>query len=191
MLNEVVVFLLETFLGLFAFALLMRFWMQVLRAPARNPLSAFLAALTDWLVVPARRVIPGLWRIDLSTLVLAWVTEVILVTAKFHLGGYQLGGAIGAGVVALLALGVVEVFKLSLYILIVAIIAQAVLTWVAPYSPAMPMLNSVTRPFLGPLQRRIPPVGNVDLSPIFLLVVCQLLLFLVAWLEGALVRGMA
>jgi YggT family protein len=82
------------------------------------------------------------------------------------------------------------VAKLSLYILIVAVIAQAVLTWVAPYSPAMPMLNSVTRPFLGPFQRRIPPVGNVDLSPIFLLVTCQLLLFVVAWLESALVRGM-
>jgi YggT family protein len=54
----------------------------------------------------------------------------------------------------------------------------------------MPMLTSVTRPFLGPFQRRIPPVGNVDLSPIFLLVACQLLLFVVAWLESALVRGM-
>jgi YggT family protein len=189
MLNLAIIFLLETFLGLFAFALLMRFYLQVLRAPARNPLSAFLAALTDWLVRPARRVIPGLWRIDLSTLVLAWATEVILLAAKFTLGGFEMGGAVGAGVIALLVLGAVEVFKLSLYILMVAVIAQAVLTWVAPYSPAMPMLNSVTRPFLSPLQRRVPPVGNVDLSPIFLLVACQLLLFLVAWLEGALVRG--
>jgi YggT family protein len=190
MLNHAIVFLLETFLGLFALALLMRFWLQALRAPMRNPLSAFLAALTDWLVVPARRVIPGLWRMDLSTLVLAWATELVLLWAKFHLGGYELRGAVGAGLVALLALAVVQVAKLSLYILIVAVIAQAVLTWVAPYSPAMPMLNSVTRPFLGPFQRRIPPVGNVDLSPIFLLVTCQLLLFVVAWLESALVRGM-
>jgi YggT family protein len=190
MLNHAIVFLLETFLGLFALALLMRFWLQALRAPVRNPLSTFLAALTDWLVVPARRVIPGLWRMDLSTLVLAWATELVLLWAKFHLGGYEWRGAVGAGVVALLVLAVVQVAKLSLYILIVAVIAQAVLTWVAPYSPAMPMLNSVTRPFLGPFQRRIPPVGNVDLSPIFLLVTCQLLLFVVAWLESALVRGM-
>ena len=126
---------------------------------------------------------------DLSTLVLAWATEVLLLTAKFYLGGFEMGGAVGAGVIALLVLGAVEVFKLSIYILMVAVIAQAVLTWVAPYSPAMPMLNSVTRPFLSPLQRRIPPVGNVDLSPVFLLVACQLLLFLVAWLESALVRG--
>jgi len=189
MLNHAIAFLLETFLGLFAFALLMRFYLQVLRAPARNPLSAFLAALTDWLVRPARRVIPGLWRMDLSTLVLAWATEVILLTAKFILGGFELGGALGAGVIALFVLGAVEVFKLSISILMVAVIAQAVLTWVAPYSPAMPMLNSVTRPFLAPIQRRIPPVGNVDLSPIFVLVACQLLLFAVVSLEGALVRS--
>jgi YggT family protein len=191
MVNNAVVFLLETFLGLFALALLLRFYLQALRAPARNPLSAFLAALTDWIVAPARRVIPGLWRMDLSTLVLAWATEVALLAAKFSLRGLEMGGAVGAGMIVLLLLGAVEVIKLSVYILLVAVILQVVLSWVAPYSPAMPMLNGLTRPFLGPLQRRIPPVGNVDLSPIFLLVGCQLLLFLVAWLEAALMRGMA
>src|SRR4249919_2818642 len=59
MLTQALAFLLETFLGLFALALLLRFYLQLLRAPARNPLSTFLAALTDWIVVPARRVIPG------------------------------------------------------------------------------------------------------------------------------------
>jgi YggT family protein len=191
MLNNAIVFLLETFLGLFALALLLRFYLQALRAPARNPLSTFLGALTDWIVVPARRVIPGLWGMDLSTLVLAWATEVVLLVAKFSLGGPETGGAVGAAMIALLLLGAVEVIKLSVYILLVAVILQVVLSWVAPYSPAMPMLNSLTRPFLGPLQRRIPPVGNVDLSPIFLLVGCQLLLFLVAWVETALMRGMA
>lgn len=191
MLNHAIIFLLETFLGLFALALLLRFYLQVLRAPARNPFSAFLGALTDWIVMPARRFIPGLWRMDLSTLVLAWVTEVVLLAAKFSLRGFEFGGAVGAAAIAFLVLGAVEVAKLSLYILMVAVIAQAVLSWVAPYSPAMPMLNSLTRPFLGPVQRRVPPVGNVDLSPILLLVACQLLLFVVAWLEGSLVRGMA
>ena len=191
MLNNVIVFLLETFLGLFALALLLRFYLQALRAPARNPLSTFLVALTNWLVVPARRVIPGLWGMDLSTLVLAWVTELVLLAAKFSLRGFEMGGAVGAATIALLLLAAVEVAKLSIYILLVAVILQVVLSWVAPYSPAMPMLNSLTRPFLGPLQRRIPPVGNVDLSPIFLLVGCQLLLFVVAWLEASLMRGMA
>jgi YggT family protein len=188
MLTEAVVFLLETFLGLFALALLLRFYLQLMRAQARNPLSTFLAALTNWLVVPARRVIPGLFRIDLSTLVLAWITELVLLCAITLVRGA--GGAALGSVLAVLALvAAVEVVKLSIYILMVAVIAQAVLSWVAPYSPAMPLLNSLTRPFLVVFSKRIPPVGNVDLSPIFVIVVCQLALFLVSWIEGGLLRA--
>ena len=189
MLNQILLFLLDTFLGLFAIALLLRFWLQTLRAPLRNPLYGFLAALTDWIVKPARRVIPGMFRIDLSTLVLAWLIQVVLMFATFALQGAGLGPALGAGLVTVLLVAAVEVLKLSLYILMFSTIAQALLTWVAPYSPAMPLLNSLTRPFLSPLQRRIPPVGNVDLSPLFLIVIIQLLLFGVNGLEGAIVRG--
>jgi YggT family protein len=189
MLTQALAFLLETFLGLFALALLLRFYMQLLRAPVRNPLATFLAALTDWIVVPARRVIPGLFRVDLSTLVLAWLTEIVLLCALTLLRG------VGAAVVAALPLlglaAVVEVVKLSIYILMVAVFAQVVLSWVAPYSPAMPVLNSVTRPFLLVFSKRIPPVGNVDLSPIFVVVGCQLALFLVNWVGGSLLRAAA
>jgi YggT family protein len=190
-LSQLLVFLLETFLGLFALALLLRFYLQALRAPARNPLYPFLAAVTDWIVVPARRIIPGLWRTDLSTLVLAWVTEVVLLLATFALRGFSLGPALGANLGQILLLAAVEVGKLSLYILMVCVIAQVVVSWVAPYSPAAPLLNSLTRPFLQPLQRRIPPVGNFDLSPLFLVVAIQVLLIMVGWLEGAIVRGLA
>ena len=187
MLTEAVVFLLETFLGLFALALLLRFYLQLLRAPVRNPLSTFLAALTNWLVVPARRVIPGLFRIDLSSLVLAWFTELVLLCAITLVRGG--GGAVVGTLLVLALVAVVEVVKLSIYILMVAVIAQAVLSWVAPYSPAMPLLNSLTRPFLVVFSKRIPPVGNVDLSPIFVIVACQLALFLVSWIEGGLLRA--
>jgi YggT family protein len=67
-----------------------------------------------------------------------------------------------------------------------AVIVQVVLSWVGPYSPLMPLANSMTRPFLRVFQRRVPPIGNVDLSPLFVLVAIQLLLMLpVAWLESA------
>lgn len=190
MLTQALAFLLETFLGLFALALLLRFYLQLLRAPARNPLSAFLAALTDWVVVPARRVIPGLFRVDLSTLVLAWLTELVLLSALTLVRGVGMA-AVVAGLLFLALAAAVEVVKLSIYILMVAVIAQAVLSWVAPYSPAMPVLNSVTRPFLLVFSKRIPPVGNVDLSPIFVIVGCQLVLFLVNWVAGGLLRAAA
>ena len=124
-----------------------------------------------------------------STLVLAWLTELVLLSALSLLSGR------GAGVLTALPLlglvAVVEVVKLSIYILMVAVFAQVVLSWVAPYSPAMPVLNSVTRPFLLVFSKRIPPVGNVDLSPIFVIVTCQLALFLVDWVGSGLLRASA
>jgi YggT family protein len=189
MLGQVLQFLLETFLGLFAIALLLRFHMQWLRAPIRNPVSHFLNALTDWIVVPARRIIPGFGGLDIATLFLAWLTEFILMLATFWLKGFFFGGALGFSLLLLAFLAFIQLIKLSLYILMVAVIIQAILAWVGPYSPAMPLLNSFTRPFLRVFQRRIPPVGNVDLSPLFVLVVCQLLLMAIAWFEGGVARG--
>ena len=182
MFNNLLIFLLNTFVGLFILALLLRFLLQALRGPTRNPMYGFLAAITDWIVIPARRVIPGLWGTDLSTLVLAWLFQVLLLAATIALRGADVG------VGALLITGALEIVKLILYILLFATIAQAVLTWVAPQSPAMPLLNSVTRPFLGPFQRRIPSVANVDLSPIFLIVSIQILIFLLDYLAAALFR---
>lgn len=189
MLRQALQFLLETFFGLFALALLLRFHIQWLRAPIRNPLSQFLAALTNWIVVPARRIIPGLWGLDLATLVLAWLTEITLLVVIYWLLGAGPGPAVGASALAMGFLAAIQLVKLSLWMLIIAVIIQAVLTWVGPYSPAMPLLNSLTRPFLRVFQRRIPPIGNVDLSPLFLLVVCQLMLFLVAWIEAEVVHS--
>jgi YggT family protein len=174
--NQALIFLLETFLGLFALALLMRFYLQAVRAAARNPLSQFLAALTDFIVRPTRRFIPGLWGYDLSTLLLAWLTEVLLVGGVLALKGYQLGPGVGTAVVGFMLLASLNLLKLFIYILMVAVFAQAILSFVAPRGPATSLLASLTRPFLGVFQRRVPPVGGVDLSPLFVLVICQILL---------------
>jgi len=191
MFTQAIVFLLQTFLGLFSIALLLRFYLQLVRAPARNPVSQFLAALTDFAVRPARRVIPGLWGIDLSTLVLAWLVEFVLLVAVLLVIGQAFGAEIGLSVVGLILLAAVNVLRASLYILMGALIVQAVLSWVAPHSsPITPVVNALTRPLLRPLQRRIPPVGAVDLSPLFAIVALQLILMLpVTWLESV-VRSM-
>jgi YggT family protein len=187
--NQALIFLLDTFLGLFALALLLRFYLQTVRAPARNPFSQFLAALTNFAVVPVRRVVPGLRGYDLSTLLLAWLTELLLVALVLALKGYDLGPAIGSAVIGVMALAAVKLLRLFLYILMVAVFAQAILSWGSPHNPAMSVLNSLTRPFLGLVQRRIPPVGGVDLSPLFVLVACQLLLMWpVALLEQTVTR---
>ena len=174
--NQALVFLLETFVGLFVLALLLRFFLQVVRAPARNPVSHFVAALTDFLVRPARRVIPGLWGYDLSSLVLAWLAQIALVASVLWATGFDSAAPIGMTIVGVICLSGVNLLKTLIYIVLVATIVQAVLSWINPYSPVAPILNAMTRPFLGVFRRRIPPIGGVDLSPLFVLVVCQILL---------------
>jgi len=183
-LNQAGIFLVETVLGLVSLALLLRFFLQLVRAPYRNPVSQFLAAATNWLVIPARRVVPGLWGMDLATLLLAWLCEALSLVLVAALRGMDFGGASGALLLAVLMLAAVKIVKIAVYILMVAVIVQAILSWVNPYSPIGPLLASVTQPFLRPLQRRIPTVAHVDLSPLVLIIVLQLILMVpIAWLE--------
>lgn len=189
MLIQALQFLIETAFGLFSLSLLLRFVLQAVRAPSRNPLSAFLIALTDWAVRPTRRFIPGLWGLDLSTLVLAWATEWAMLLLVFLLRGNSMESAPLLVLVVFALLAAVQVLKLAVYIVMVATVIQALLSWVAPGSPVAPLLDALTRPFLRVFRRRIPPVGNVDLSPLFVLVGCQLMLMLpVAWLESSVSR---
>src|SRR4026209_787640 len=112
----------------------------------------------------------------MSTMLLGWVVEVLLIVSIRAMSGLEMGPTVGTAIAGLILLAVVNLLKRFLYILIVAVVAQAILSWVNSHSPAMSVLASLTRPFLRPIQRRIPPVGGVDLSPLFVLVLCQLLL---------------
>ena len=189
MLTNALIFLVNTVFGLFVVALLLRFYLQWARAPHRNPLSEFLQALTDFMVRPARRLVPGLWGLDLSTLVLAWLVQLVEILLVLQIRDYGLGPAAGQSLAAAGLLAAVMILKIGLYVVMVAVIVQVVLSWVGPYNPLMPLANSMTRPFLRVFQRRVPPIGNVDLSPLFVVVVIQLLLMLpVAYLEAAVGR---
>lgn len=184
MLVQALTFLIETILGLFSITLLIRFYLQLARIPPRNPISQFAVALTDPVVRPARRFIPGWAGLDLSTLVLAWFTEFLQLVLVRVVAGLFIDG-VGIPVIALAVLAGISVIRLSLYILMGALIVQAILSWVAPYSPIAPVVNGLTRPFVRPIQRRLPPVGNVDLSPLVLLIVLQLILMVpVNWLTS-------
>jgi len=188
--SQALIFLLDAVLEFVAIGLLLRFYLQLLRAPYRNPLAQFLNALTDWLVLPSRRFIPGLWGMDLATLVLSWLVEVVLLFCVLELRGVELHTSIGTAVPVLAALAAVRVLRLSLYILMAAAIIQAILSWMDRYNPMAPLLNSLTQPFLRPIRKRVPPVGNVDLSPLILIIAIQLILMLpVEWLERTLPRA--
>lgn len=186
MLGNALIFIAEVVFGLLTFTLLLRFYLQWVRAPYRNPLADFVNALTDFMVRPARRIIPGLWGIDLPTLLLAWLMQMLELLVVMQVRGFRFGVEAGIAAAGIAALAAVAVIKLLIYIVLGATLLQALLSWINPGSPVAPLLDAMTRPFLRLFRRRIPPVGNVDLSPLFLLVICQLLLMLpVAWLESA------
>jgi YggT family protein len=189
MLAQTLIFLISTVGDLFVFALLLRFILQWVRAPARNQLSEFLAAVTNFIVRPARRVIPGLWGLDLATLILAWLVAGLQLWLVLQVKGYVLGSAVGVALAALAGLAALELARLTVYVVMAAVILQAVLSWVNPLSPLSPLLGNVTRPFLLPFQKRVPMIANVDLSPLFVLLICQLLLAVpLVWLEATLGR---
>lgn len=184
---EAILFLLDVLLQPFAAILLLRFYLQWLRAPMRNPLGEFIMTLTDFLVLRARRFIPSVWGLDSSSLLLAFVVEAIYLAAVLWVQGFLSAGFPLPG---LLMWTVVKLLKLSIYLLMAALIVEALLSWVNPRTPIAGLLASVTRPFIMPLRRRIPPLGNIDLTTLVLLILCQLILIVpLGWLERV-VMGM-
>jgi YggT family protein len=172
MLSEALQFLLDSLLQSFAAILLLRFHLQWLRAPMRNPLGAFVMTLTNFLVLRARRFIPSVWGLDVATLLPAFVVEAIYLAATFWLQSFP----IDFSLLGLFVWTAVKLLKMSLYLLMAALFIQALLSWFNPHSPVAGLIAAVTRPFLAPLQRRIPPLGNIDFTSLLLLVVCQLIL---------------
>ncbi len=183
MLDQAAKFLLDTVFGFITYAFLLRFTMQWLRAPFRNPLGQAVVALTDWAVKPARRVVPGFSGLDVSTLVLAWLAQLAWLTSLHLLAGRGEFGGVLAATLALLA--VVELVKAALWLLIIVVFAQAILSWTAPDGPFAGVLNALTFRFLAPIRRVVPPLGGtLDLSPLIVIVLAQLALMLpVQWLE--------
>ena len=183
MLSQALAFVLDAIFHLFILAALVRFWMQAFHAPAHNPIAYFTMALTDFAVKPLRRVIPGAMRLDLASLVAAWLFELVLqLLLALIAGANPLQNPAVFSV--LLFLAFVKLIRLSIYVFIGAIIVQAVLSWVNPHHPVTPFFTALTRPFLKPFQRAIPPIGGVDITPLLALIAFQLILMLpVAWLE--------
>lgn len=179
MFAQIGVFLVDAVVSFFVFMLLARFHFQWLRVPFRNPAGEFVLATTSWLVVPVRRFVPGLAGLDLATLLLAWLLQALGLWAQAAILGAE------PAAVTVAAIALVDLLRYSLYILVFALIVQAVLSWVNPYTPMAPAFDTLTRPFLKPLRRFIPPMGSVDLTPLVLLVILYVALIVVNHLRMA------
>ena len=179
MIASALAFILQTIFGLFTLVLLLRFYLQLTRAPFQNPVSQAVVAVSNFIVKPVRRIIPGYRGVDLTTLLLAYLTQFILLLLLRWLGDFPFLVA-GSGIwISLFGLALVEILKLSIYIFLYAVIAQAILSWINPYNQLTPLLDALTRPILNPLRRLIPTAGGFDFSPIIVFIVAQLLIMLV------------
>jgi len=177
--GQIAQLLIETVFGLFIYVVLLRFWMQALRAPFRNPVGQFVIALSDWAVAPLRRIVPPFRNYDLASFVVAWLAQVLMMVLLY---AAVAGGQPGAPGIAVILLSLVALLRASLHLLIFVVIVQVILSWVSPYTPLAPVFDGLTRPFYGVFRRFIPPIGNIDLSPLFVVVLAQVLLIV---LDGA------
>ena len=176
MIAGALIFLIQTFGNLFVIAVLLRFMMQLFRVPFRNPFAQFIVALTDFAVKPLRRVVPGFLGLDWACLLLALLVEFAVVAAGYWLNDFPFALAGGKVWPVMLGLAVVRSLSLTVYMIIGITLARAVLSWVNTNSPLAPIVYELSEPFLRPLRRIVPMVANVDLTPIVLFILCQLVL---------------
>lgn len=176
MLGSLLLTIVETLGGLLSGVLLARFVMQWQRISFRNPLGQFVVATTDWLVLPLRRFIPGLGGLDLASLLPAWIVQVVVVFVALAVRGV-LGSADPLGLLVVMwGVGLLETVKVALYLLMGVVLMSAIFSWVNPHAPLASVINALAEPFLRPFRRVIPAIGGVDLTPIALLLVLQVLL---------------
>jgi YggT family protein len=176
MLNNALIFLLQAILGLLILAFLLRFYFQLTKVSFQQQAAQIIVTLTNFAVKPVRRFVPSFKQIDLSTLLLAFLTQILLTVATLWLKGFPLLIA-GSGVwLNILLIAVLGIVTMSISIFMYAVLIQAVLSWINPYTPIAPVLDKLTYPVLRVLRKVIPSAGNIDLSPLVFIIAAQLLL---------------
>lgn len=177
-LHKALNFLIYSIADFFVLLLLVRFYLQAARVSFRHPLAHFVLALTNWIVLPLRRILPAAGRFDTTSFVLALACAFTMHILLLLVSPFQqyLSIASPMSLAALVLAAFVELVKMSFYLLFAAVIGQALMSWIAPFNPLMPVLNTLTTPFLRPLRRVIPPVGGVDITPLVLVLLIQLVL---------------
>lgn len=171
-LAEIAVYVIRTLGSLYLLLILLRFLFQLVRADFYNPVSQFVAKATNPLLMPLRKVIPGFFGVDLAALVLALVVQWVLLQVVLVLVGQGFLNPLAT--VTWSAIGLIAIV-LSIYFwgLIISIIAS----WVAPFSqnPALILVRQLVAPVMAPFQKLIPPLGGIDITPIFAFMVLHIL----------------
>lgn len=175
-LQNIAVFLISTVFSLYIGAVLLRFLLALVRADFYNPLSQFLVKITNPVLVPLRRFIPPVGKIDSASLVLAFTLKLISATLLMSIQG------VDAGVGGLLLAVIADLIRTVIWIFMIALIVQAIMSWVGNSygNPMGSLLDSLTAPLLDPIRKRVPLIGMVDLSPLVAILLLQVVLIALA-----------
>jgi YggT family protein len=175
MFGDIVRFLLDIFFTLFGAALILRAWIHAVRLHPFNPLARGVYQATNWLVLPLRKLVPTTGPVDWTSLVAVWLAAVVYLVVAWLVSTGSLVPAAALPTVAISAL--LMVLKWALNLLVWMTLIQAVLSWVNPLSPLMPILQTLTAPLLDPI-RQILPRSGIDFSPLVMLVIAQIVLMM-------------
>lgn len=181
-------FIIQTLGSLYLLIVMLRFVLQLVRADFYNQMSQFIVKATQPLLRPMRRVIPSLFGLDMSSLVLGVLVQMLvmglILLLKFGtIDVYQVGT--GAALLYLLVWSLIGVIILLLNIFFWALLISVILSWVAPasHNPAAQLVNQICEPLLAPLRRRLPNLGGLDLSPIAAFIAIKVIeMTLIVWL---------
>ncbi len=173
MLNSILSLIVDTIAAVLGGVLLLRFWMQVVRVRPPTSLGQFTFQLTDWLVRPLRRMLPGIGGYDWASLIGAGLVIVLAVAVDLAVFSRF-------SVEFLVLFSLIRFFEWVFYGFMGLIIIEAVFSWVNPYAPLAPFIRALNDPLLRPLRRVVPLIGNIDLTPLVALVLLRIGLMLVS-----------
>ncbi len=173
---DALTFILDSLLTLAVYAFLLRFLLPLMRADFRNPLSQAVLSLTNWLVLPLRRILPAMGRVDTASLVALIAVKFAMTLIMFRLLTGTLipfAPLVVAGLRSL-AISTIRLFQVLIFV-------YALLSFIAPgsYSPVVSLVSSLCEPLLRPLRRVLPVIGGLDFSPLIALISLQALLILI------------
>ncbi len=186
MFYQIISMMLEVAIGLVAGACLLRLYMQYQKIPmsarSGNPLGNFVFALTDWIVLPLRRLVPSAGRWDMSSLLAIYLLELLQFLVLWGLAGA------GSGLPQIPVLAIFGSVRLVLSAMTGLVIVYAVLSWVQSHSPLTDLMERLAAPPLRPIRKVVPLVGGIDLSPLVLLVLLQIAAIMLGAVQQAVMR---
>ena len=170
-LNNILHLIIDTVAGVFAGLLLLRFWMQAVRVRPTLSLGQFMFRLTDWLVLPMRRILPGIGGYDWASLIAAFLVALVAVGLEMALRSVF-------PLQTILLLALLTMLHWIGYGLIGLLFVEVIFSWVNPHAPLAPMVRAMNEPLMRPLRRFIPPIGGIDLSPLVAFLILRIAVFL-------------